>query len=422
MSSELQYTYNDSNSTAAVTTGNYASLTVVTIPSTVDNNGNTYSVTSIGDRVFKGYTGLTSVSIPNSVTSIGLEAFNTCTSLTTITIPINVTTIGTGAFGRCTNLTTIDVDQNNTNFTSTNGVLFNKNKTTILKYPQGKTQITYTIPDSVTVIDLGVFSFCTSLTYMAIPSSITSIGISAFNGCTNLANVYFYQTANLPNILNINSFLNNASGNTAYYKSGVLAPDGSDPAAYLQSKGFANRTEGIPNIICFKENSKILSLVEDCETEIEIQNIKIGDLVKTHLHGYKKVIITGQGKICNSGDDNRIKDRLYKYTKENYPELTEDLVITGGHSILVDELSEEQKERTKEYWKIFHKTDDKYRLLSVVDEKSIPYEQSGTFNIYHIVLEHVDETANYGIYANGLLVESCTERSLKKTKNMTLTE
>jgi len=172
------------------------------------------------------------------------------------------------------------------------------------------------------------------------------------------------------------------------------------------------------NVICFKEDSKILCLVDNEEKYIPIQHIKVGDLVKTYLHGYKKVEVIGSSIINNSGNSERTKDKLYKYTQENYPEVSEDLVITGGHSILVDELSEEQKEATEKYWKIFHKTDDKYRLLSVVNNKAVPYENSGDFNIYHLALESDNELLNFGIYANGLLVESCCKRILTKNMNI----
>jgi hypothetical protein len=166
------------------------------------------------------------------------------------------------------------------------------------------------------------------------------------------------------------------------------------------------------NVVCFKEDSKILCLVDNEEKYLHIQHIKVGDLIKTYLHGYKKVELVGSGILHNSGNGERIKDKLYKYNQEDYPELTEDLVITGGHSILVDELSEQQKTATEEYWNIFHKTDDKYRLLSVINDKAIPYEIAGDFNIYHIALENDNESLNYGIYANGLLVESCSKSIL----------
>ena len=85
---------------------NYVSGDVV-IPSSVTNNGTTYSVTSIGNYAFRSCSGLTSVTIPNSVISIGEGAFYRCSSLTSITIPNSVTLIGEGAFYGCNGLTSI---------------------------------------------------------------------------------------------------------------------------------------------------------------------------------------------------------------------------------------------------------------------------------------------------------------------------
>jgi hypothetical protein len=65
-------------------------------------------------------------------------------------------------------------------------------------------------------------------------------------------------------------------------------------------------------------------------------------------------------------------------------------------------------------------TDDKYRLLSYVDQRSVPHNEEGNFTVYHLALENEDDITNYGIYANGLLVESCSKNGLKNRSNMVL--
>lgn len=128
----------------------------------------------------------------------------------------------------------------------------------------------------------------------------------------------------------------------------------------------------------------------------------------------------GKSTINNQNNQNKKRDRLYRFNKNNYPELFEDLIITGGHSILVDELTELQKANTKKYWKTAKMTENKYRLLTCINENCIQYNITGSVNIYHFALEHNDSSANYGIYANGLLVETCDKRYLIEKSNMKL--
>jgi len=200
-------------------------LTSITIP----NN-----VTSIGTSAFSECIGLTSITIPNNVTSIGTSAFSGCTaltsvtipnlmtlgdlfpnssnllsvtlaegasairdamfsgksSLTSVTIPNSVTSIGSNAFNSCTGLTSVVVTNANPNYSSMAGVLFDKNQTTLIKYPEGKTG-SYTIPNSVISIGGYAFSGCVGLASITIPSSVASIGVSAFSNCTSLYAVIF---------------------------------------------------------------------------------------------------------------------------------------------------------------------------------------------------------------------------------------
>ena len=142
------------------------------------------SVTKIEDYAFYGCIGLTSIEIPNSVTEIGNYAFSGCTGLTTIEIPNNVTTIGESVFDGCTGLMSIDVDKDNPAYASVDGVLYNKNITTLIRCPEGKALIE--IPNSVTSIGYEAFYGCTGLTSIEIPNSVIEIGNRVFYGCTGL--------------------------------------------------------------------------------------------------------------------------------------------------------------------------------------------------------------------------------------------
>ena len=174
-------------------------------------------------------------------------------------------------------------------------------------------------------------------------------------------------------------------------------------------------------IPCFKEDSKILCLTSHMTEEyIPIQYIRKGTLVKTYRNGYVPVDMIGKSVISNPGGNSRIKNKLYKCTKENYPDLIEDLYITGCHSILVQQLTEEQTDKTIDALDKIYMTDGKYRLMAYLDDRAIPYEKTGSFNIWHLALENDDYYMNYGIYANGLLVESTSKRYMKELSGLEL--
>jgi len=143
------------------------------------------SVTSIGGNAFSG-TALTDVIIPDNVISIGIGAFNFCRSLVSVTIGSGVTSIGRWAFSDCTALTGITVNLDNLHYTSVDGVLFTKDRTTLIQYPLGRGIESYTIPASVTNIGDAAFSRA-ALTSINIPDSVITIGDSAFSGCLSLS-------------------------------------------------------------------------------------------------------------------------------------------------------------------------------------------------------------------------------------------
>ncbi len=180
-----------------------ASLTKITIPDGVTNIGNyTFehctsltsivipnSVTSIGEMAFDGCTSLISIAIPDSVTSIGHQAFYGCTSLTSVEIPDSVTDIGVSVFSHCDSLTEINVGENNTSYSSENGILFDKDKTVLIKYPASKADKSYSIPYIVTKINESAFDGCASLTSVEIPDGVTDIRMYTFKNCTSLRSI-----------------------------------------------------------------------------------------------------------------------------------------------------------------------------------------------------------------------------------------
>ena len=213
---------------------NCKSLTSMTIPR---------SVVSIGYDAFGWCESLTSVTILDGVRSIGNSAFTDCKSLTSVTIPNSVTSIGRGAFSSCASLTGIWVAEGNSHYVSdASGVLFNKDKKTLVQCP-GAFAV-YTIPGSVTSIGDDAFSGCASLTSVTIPDSVTSIGNYAFSCCGSLTDVYFTGTETAWNCITIgtaNDALKNANihynyvSHTHSYKAVVTAPT-------CTSKGYTTHT------------------------------------------------------------------------------------------------------------------------------------------------------------------------------------
>ena len=158
---------------------NCNSLTSVTIAS---------GVKTIDKQAFYRCSSLTSVTLPSSVTTIKSEAF-AFTGLTSFTVSAGITNIDPTTFNHCGSLSKLAVNSSNANFSvDTKGVLFDKNKTTLLIAPKGLSG-SYTVPSTVTTIGANAFYTCTKLTGISISSKVTAIGNSAFYQCYALTSV-----------------------------------------------------------------------------------------------------------------------------------------------------------------------------------------------------------------------------------------
>lgn len=188
----------------------------------------------------------------------------------------------------------------------------------------------------------------------------------------------------------------------------------------LENNIIAASNEGIfyySNIVCFKEGTKILT--DDGYKLIE--DLRPGHLVKTLNNGFKAIHTIGKRVMNHYYSETRIKDQLYKCSPKDFPEVFEDLIITGCHSILVDDFkSEEQRHKTISVNGKIYETDDKYRLPACIDDRTTVYDIDGTYTIYNLALENDNYYWNYGIYANGLLVETTSQRYLIELSNMEL--
>lgn len=206
-SASVDFEYSNDDYGTIIITGYKGTSSNVVIPSEIDGK----SVTEIGEQAFWTCTELTSVTIDNSVEYIGNSAFSGCTGLKSITIGSGVVEIGDSVFSDCSELTDIKVSEGNKNYSSQDGILFNKNKTELINYPAGKSG-SYNILDSVTDIGLCAFYGCKGLTSVTIPDGITEINDSTFYGCTELksitisdnvmhiGNLAFYDCKKLTNI------------------------------------------------------------------------------------------------------------------------------------------------------------------------------------------------------------------------------
>jgi hypothetical protein len=164
---------------------------------------------------------------------------------------------------------------------------------------------------------------------------------------------------------------------------------------------------------CFNEGTKILSLNKNLEEEyIPIEKLRKGDLVKSYKHGYRKIDLIGKNSMIN--DPNTWNVCMYKMEKTETNGLLEDVIITGGHSILVDDLGSYKTENDQLFNGIPQKIDDKYLLLAAVSLEFVKLENTNLYTYYHFTLENNgNDDDRFGVWANGILTETPSNNQFK---------
>ena len=263
---------------------------------------------TIADNAFSGCGSLKSITIPDSVLSIGNQAFNGCSDLTSIEIPGSVTSIGNRAFNGCVDLTGINVAESNTAYCSDNGVLYNKAKTEIMRFPCQKTDASFTIPNGVTSIGNGAFENCRNLTDIIIPDGVKSIGEEAFSICHGLTSV------TIPDGVE-------SIGNSAFYNCYFVEKDDKDNVTFIGGLGKVT----IPNTVtsigknafldCIKLNTVCYDgSEEDWRAISKGEKYSIADSIITYCAGVK-ITLSDNGKIgvkpCNMAAGKTVILALY---------------------------------------------------------------------------------------------------------------
>ena len=188
--------------------GNFAfagceSLTALTIPEEVTmiskglfgecinlrTVGLPWSIKTILNVAFYGCVALEEISLPPKLERIEDMAFSNCSSLRTITIPPSVSYIEETAFEECTGLEEINVHQQNQQYASIDGVLYDSEFTKLIKMPQSCKMPVFMVPNTVKEINENACFKCTSLISVGLPDCIKKIFSNAFYGCSSLMGI-----------------------------------------------------------------------------------------------------------------------------------------------------------------------------------------------------------------------------------------
>jgi len=340
------------------------------------------SVTYLGSYAFSNLQSVTELYILPGLQTIQPNCFKDCYNITSITIPDSVTSVASNSFDSLDSLTTVYMKSTNTlidpNTSATYASAIDNDPTTLVSFfGSGWTNVLlHEIIYLVGSIANYTFSGASNITVIALDDSVTSIGANAFAEMTSLTTVQVNST---------NTAYGSQIGNTAFDIGGATV-------------------SVEQHLVCFDESTLIL-----CPSGyVPVTNLKIGDSVVTYKHGNRKISRIRVTKIVLNEE---LPQNVNPYKKQGYAkhmfrmkktgDMTDDLLVTGRHGILLDDLS------SCSYFvdKVFDtKIDDKILLDVGLCSRFERETECKEYTIYQIELG--DDLPRYGIYANGVLMES----------------
>ena len=251
--------------------------------------------------------------------------------------------------------------------------------------------------------------------YSCTTLSLTGDTLTGVRGLTFDSVGYLYVAGRISNSV-FKIVLSGTNGVVStYISSGLIGPlmitVNSSNYLYI-SNYLGDSVAATTSPLCFNHDTKILCLNKEFQEQyIPIQDLRKGDVVKTYLHGYREIQFIGKGACSNN--PHVWYGSMYKMEKTDTNGLFEDLIVTGGHAILVDQVTEEQENAYEPLGvKGFsEKIDDKFLLLAAVSDQFVQLTDNEMYTYYHLVLENDgDDNQKFGIWANGILSESTTKQ------------
>ncbi len=284
-------------------------------------------ITTIGRSAFSYCENLTNAHIGEGVTNIGYSAFSLCQKLEFINIPDSVTNLPHDALNYCDSLTYISVGENNQYYSDDNGVLYNKDKTTLLQFPQSSAITSYNIPNGVTTIYSSAFYHCSKLTSLTIPDSVTEIGGNVFSYCTGISELIIPFSVKL---VNTSSFEGWTSSQHIYVKGNSSSwnlrwASYNEAQIHYETYEVASGTCG-ENVTWTLDSEDTLTISGNGDIVYDVQNAGSEFWVYANNTDYRKWI---KKVVINSG----VRSIDFHTFSAHYPRLTEVIIADGVERI-----------------------------------------------------------------------------------------